>query len=407
MLTNEYMDRKVTFPELAAMLALQTSLPLDGCEAYLREFIALVTQSLTEGETLRIKGFGTFRLQPIGARKSISVATGEEVEIPGHNRIVFIPAKELAEEVNAPFLAFEAVEIPDGADESAMSDNSDIRETVGTEEIIEDNIQEDLVSEEEDSVFDINHSVNEISRAQQVIEESDFIFTEQEPEAGLVPDIEPDENIQDSDNSSAPSVSESLSESEQSGPIVCNEVLPDQIVQPIPPVRRHSFLKGFLWGIVAGIVVCAAGILIGIAVIEWQLKHSEDPAPATPVAVGVVPVPAPTVGDVSDTLNSDTISVPTQPADVETRQSESDKPVYDIVTKTRYLTTMAKDHYGNYHLWPYIYEENKAILGHPDRIRPGTRVRIPSLEKYGVDPTNPADITEAKRKGARIYSRYR
>ncbi len=38
---------------------------------------------------------------------------------------------------------------------------------------------------------------------------------------------------------------------------------------------------------------------------------------------------------------------------------------------------MAKEHYGNYNLWPYIYEENKAILGHPDRIRPGTKVIVP------------------------------
>lgn len=68
---------------------------------------------------------------------------------------------------------------------------------------------------------------------------------------------------------------------------------------------------------------------------------------------------------------------------------------------------MAKDHYGNFNLWPYIYEENKAILGHPDRIKPGTQVVVPDLKKYGVDPTNPKDIAKAKRKGVEIYSRYK
>ena len=88
---------------------------------------------------------------------------------------------------------------------------------------------------------------------------------------------------------------------------------------------------------------------------------------------------------------------PTQP---------SDEKVYDTISKTRYLTTMAKAHYGNYNLWPYIYEENKAMLGHPDRIRPGTRVIIPSLSKYGVNPNNPEDIKRAKQKGVEIYARF-
>jgi hypothetical protein len=67
---------------------------------------------------------------------------------------------------------------------------------------------------------------------------------------------------------------------------------------------------------------------------------------------------------------------------------------------------MAKDHYGNYHLWPYIYEENKSKLGHPDRIRPGTQVIVPPLSKYGVNPHSEADIEKAKRKGAEIYKKW-
>lgn len=84
----------------------------------------------------------------------------------------------------------------------------------------------------------------------------------------------------------------------------------------------------------------------------------------------------------------------------------SDKKVYDTITTSRYLTTMAKSHYGNYHLWPYIYKENAAFLGHPDRIKPGTKVVIPPLSKYGVNATNPKDIEKAKKLGAGIYSRY-
>ena len=111
---------------------------------------------------------------------------------------------------------------------------------------------------------------------------------------------------------------------------------------------------------------------------------------------------------VSDSL-SDSLSLPLNEAtgneEVPTRPS--DEPVYDTISTTRFLTTMAKEHYGNFNLWPIIYEENKDILGHPDRIKPGTKVVVPSLEKYGVDPHKAADIARIKQKGVEIYARYK
>ncbi len=103
------------------------------------------------------------------------------------------------------------------------------------------------------------------------------------------------------------------------------------------------------------------------------------------------------VPDMVEDVPADKV-VPTQPSDP--------KPVYDTVTTTHYLTSMAKKYYGNYHLWPYIYKENEKILGHPNRIRPGTKVVIPDLSKYGVDPKNPKDIEKAKNMGAEIYKKY-
>ena len=101
--------------------------------------------------------------------------------------------------------------------------------------------------------------------------------------------------------------------------------------------------------------------------------------------------------DSSDILQEPEAEVPTTP---------SDALVYDTIGDTRYLTTMAKAHYGNYNFWPYIYEENKSMLGHPDRIRPGTPIVIPKLSKYGVDPSKNEDIEKAKQLGVEIYARY-
>jgi len=96
-------------------------------------------------------------------------------------------------------------------------------------------------------------------------------------------------------------------------------------------------------------------------------------------------------------VEEESLAPPTQPSDTE--------PVYDTITKSRYLTTMAKDHYGNYHLWPYIYEENKSKLRTPLTVlRPGTQVIVPPLSKYGVNPHYRSRYCKkAKRKGAEIY----
>lgn len=92
-------------------------------------------------------------------------------------------------------------------------------------------------------------------------------------------------------------------------------------------------------------------------------------------------------------------------ADNTTAPSQT-KEKYDKISKTRYLTTMAREYYGDYNLWPYIYDANKS-LGHPDRIRPGTKIRIPSVQELGIDPKDPATIRKAKNRGIQIYKKYR
>ncbi|MCM1428211.1 MAG: hypothetical protein NC097_00245 [Clostridium sp.] len=111
-------------------------------------------------------------------------------------------------------------------------------------------------------------------------------------------------------------------------------------------------------------------------------------------------------GDTLNNIEADEV-VPTHPSDREEVEVEKNEPIYDVVTTTRYLTTIAQEHYGNYEFWPYIYEENASKLGHPNKIRPGTKVVVPDLKMLGIDTNNPQDEKKARRKGAEIYSRYK
>ncbi len=114
------MNEKITLPTLVSLLADKTGKQKKQCEDFLREFFNTLVDAMEAGENVRIKSLGTFKVVAVEPRKSVNVNTGEQMEIPGHNKIVFVPAKELAEEVNAPFAMFESIEIPDNALEDPL-----------------------------------------------------------------------------------------------------------------------------------------------------------------------------------------------------------------------------------------------------------------------------------------------
>ena len=110
------MNDKITFPRLSAMLADRSGRSKRFSEDFLREFFALISEMLETGESVKVRGLGTFRLSRVEPRMSVDVTTGQPMEIAGHSKVVFVPAKELADAVNAPFEAFTAIEIGDDVD---------------------------------------------------------------------------------------------------------------------------------------------------------------------------------------------------------------------------------------------------------------------------------------------------
>ncbi len=50
---------------------------------------------------------------------------------------------------------------------------------------------------------------------------------------------------------------------------------------------------------------------------------------------------------------------------------------YHLVAKGDTLSAIAKKFYGNANLYPQIFEANKPMLSHPDKIYPGQLLRIP------------------------------
>ncbi len=137
------MNGKITFPELVEMVAQVTNTSKRMSELFLKELFATISQTLIAGESVRIKNLGQFKVESVKPRKSVSVNTGQEVEIPTHNRLVFTPAKSLADALNEPFSHFDTVVLSDDiTDEQLAAINGDVMPEVLTDEPLEDTIVE-------------------------------------------------------------------------------------------------------------------------------------------------------------------------------------------------------------------------------------------------------------------------
>lgn len=383
------MNDKITMTRLAAMLAISTGKQKKLCEDFLRELFAIVEEELVKGENVRIKGFGTFKIVDVEPRKSVNVSNGEETVIPGHSKVLFVAAKELASRVNLPFEAFEAVEIAD----ELPTDSLD-----GEEELA-DSMPASLIDEESD----------EESGQKNGLEQEVEI---QDSESNVIPDlvVPVSELKKDSDQEA---VEDEASAEAYSDSLQADDSRND--TEDLPGENRHKFTKGFAAGFITALlvggIVFAVGHLMGFSFGVTNGEKSAEQSTSEVVKTEDMSVDsiASFKSSVKDSVlldNNDSVRNNSEIVD-DVPTKVSDEPVYDTVTTTRYLTTIAKEHYGNFNLWPIIYEENKDILGHPDRIRPGTKVVVPPLSKYGVDPKNAGQIKEIKQKGIEIYARFK
>ena len=89
------MNQKIPFHELAKRLSAVNSISDESAEVFIKNFFDLLGELIVDGETVRIKGLGSFAT--VGA---------------GNERVVeFIPDKDISDTLNAPFASFEPVEL--------------------------------------------------------------------------------------------------------------------------------------------------------------------------------------------------------------------------------------------------------------------------------------------------------
>lgn len=173
---------KTAIQLITSALAKQHNLSAADAAAFVDAFFDIISSELKNGNQVKIKGLGTFKVQAVKPRESVNVNTGERVLIEGHDKISFTPDAVMKELVNKPFSQFETVVINDGVDTEELEripaeDSSDEVKSELVDETTTKNTSEEkiLAEEERTEVEDTKEETNNSSSVKEdaVIEAED------------------------------------------------------------------------------------------------------------------------------------------------------------------------------------------------------------------------------------------
>lgn len=405
------MNSKITFPELIELVAEATNTSKRMSELFLKELFATVSQALINGESVRIKNLGQFKIEEVKSRKSVSVNTGQEVEIPSHNRLVFTPAKSLADALNEPFAQFETVVLDDDiTDEQLAAINGD----VAPEEFVEEPVDDAPENIDDESADEALETASEDAEEEVVTEESVALTPPpfmplaapvEEPveEPEIEPTEEPEEEpeTEPAEEPVEEPETEPSEESETEPQYEADDDDDDHSIVEFEKAKREIARKSTILGAVYGALGMLALLLVGWGAYTLGMNNQGK---------SVAPTDTVTVSD-KDEMSTGEQVMRQEIGEADTTAAPIEEPaqpkvVTDTCTKTMFLTRMAMKHYGSRDFWVYIYEENKDKLDNPNHITPGTVVVIPPAEKYGIDVNDPESVKQARIKSAQVFAKF-
>ena len=379
------MNAKITFVELVDLIAESTSTTKRVCELFLRELFSTVSQALIDGEDVKIKGVGTFKVIQAKPRKSVSVSTGNAIEISGHNKLSFTPDKSLADAVNQPFAQFETVFLDDAMTDERLEAIDKEYPSLFDQDLsalqkVKPTGDESLKKSEEDQPAVEETPAEDVKKV-----EEEIPVPEEQPVAEAVP-------VEKEDSSEPEKTVEPAHAAPVSRPMLIGIPIdgpsqpvpePEPVEEPDPdeyfyrPAPRNAYtptaeqLESMphkhgkrMW------VLVAIGVLVG-CLLMWLLMRSCGKAEHSS-------------GNVI-AADSDTVAL-----------ADEEPIVTETITDQNVLSTMAAKHYGSQWFWVYIYEENKDKISNPDNVPLGTVLVIPPAEKYGIDANDPASLKKAQ-----------
>ena len=352
---------------------------------FIQEFTAIIEGTLARGESVSVKGIGTFHA----------------VEVADELYIEFAPDATLAETVNAPFSIFEPVELPDNLTDADM-------ETA-----------EMACNETEPASQPCPPPIPPRREAAASEPAATSPVSAPAPDPIIETPVQP-EHAEPDHKTAAPGSDNNEPEQAPHNTLPTKEI--EKIIEHerVVEVRDHSS-HHTMHIVIASLLSLVAGLAIGyFANNRLNLSHIKN-VNIEAEGVNVISkteakegksATADSVASVaaghSASIPADTVSPGQGSTAVEPEAKTMESPRAAIVTDTvkanRYLTTMARRHYGKKIFWVYIYEENKNIIDDPDHIAPNTVVVIPPAEKYGIKAGDKESEADAMRRAQAIVN---
>ena len=390
------MDERINQQTLIEILIEKNDLDRKTAEKFVKEFFALIEESLEKNKLVKIKGLGTFKLIDVDSRESVNINTGERFVIEGYSKISFTPDSSIRDIINKPFAHFETVPLNEGVvlddtiTEIGKDDLSDEildapfietpEEVVVIEEVVENvpvesveplnqpELTETLVVETQEDVI--------VNQAEEVITEvAEEIVTE---------DLEPTKIDDNEEEIQTPQ-----EESKQA-------------------VEKESSSYKYLAAIIIVILLLCGGVVAFLYYPDIVESNQSQVSISERITIS-------TGGDAINKVIASTTEVVADDVVVEkkaevvieqkpeqTKAIERDASYY-IITKTyepdsvnfiitgtkathtvgtgETLTRIALRYYGTKNMWPYIVKHNPVAIKNPDNVPLGTVIKIPELTK--------------------------
>jgi len=406
------MNNTITLSQLITRLAASTGVDNNSARRFLRAFFATVEDAIADGQTVTIKGIGTFR------------AVANELS-DGKMTVSYTPDQAIAEELNRPFEMFDAVVLADDvnfSDQDKQTDYGTIELTENLETVdVSDRLETVDVSDRIETI-DVGDSLETIEETATTTEPEEIAVEEyqEEPQESLADRVktilwpeeeeEKDEEEEEIPSTYIPPVKEKIerpeSKTEPTRTIKEDHADTEDYADSSEEETDHK--KLWIW--------CGVGIF-AVAVIAYLAAVFTTPV--DPVSSMIEPTeevntePTETVTEEVKEVNVEDVKTPTvetpAPAKEEPKTTAAPtpakkEPVYDTVEIS--LIRLAKKHYGEGSYWVFIYEANRDIISNPNRIRPGQKVVIPDRSTF---PGNSIAETKsiAKRKQSEILDKFK
>lgn len=379
------MAEKLSWSELRRLIAQRAGVSEKSANAFLNSLNSQIINALKSDKQVKINGLGTFKLQAVAPRKSVNVKTGEEITIPGYNKVVFSSEASVKELVESGKTSAVSVQ---------YSENDPLQKlSAQAEEIV-------------DLLGDLGQSPKEEPKEEQ---SAVSIQPSVEPVVEKVPEMKEEKPV----------------EEPKAEPVVPEEKPVEE--EPKKKKKKFHFWRDVLICTIVLIVLLIIGFFVfRKEVSKWirskfcnkteQVVATEcegDPASAT-TAVFTDELQSGEVKEDDElAIGDDELAIEDEALESEDMIADEDAFIRDALlaekelekdfvfeeqtykikkviemTPGNRLAYIAKKQYGSNIYWPYIYDANKDHLKDPDVIQIGTKIRVPALTALQKDTTN-------------------